>query len=110
VNYSKTREQFNQPIAKFEAIQHKLAEIKVGIEATRGLIERAAWLKQSEQPYSAQAAMAKLFASEMASRSANHAVQVFGGTAIARITRSNATCVTRRLPRFTRVPARSTGW
>lgn len=79
VNYSKTREQFNQPIAKFEAIQHKLAEIKVGIEAARGLIERAAWLKQSEQPYSAQAAMAKLFASEMASRSANHAVQVFGG-------------------------------
>lgn len=79
VSYAKTREQFNRPIAEFEAIQHKLAEIYVGTAAARRLIERAAWLKQNERPYSAEAAMAKLYASEMASRAANHAVQVFGG-------------------------------
>ncbi len=79
VAYAKTREQFNRPIAQFQAIQQKLADMKVGIEAARGLIYRAAWLKQNKRPFGPEAAMAKLLASEVASKCANHAIQVFGG-------------------------------
>jgi butyryl-CoA dehydrogenase len=79
VKYSKQRVQFGQTISNFQAIQNKLSDMKVGIEAARHLIHRAAWLKQNNKPYSIEAAMAKLFASEMSSRAANHAVQVFGG-------------------------------
>jgi len=77
--YAKTRVQFNEPIGKFQAIQMKLADMAVGIEAARALIYRAAWLKDSGKEYGQAAAMAKLFASEHCSRCANHAVQVFGG-------------------------------
>jgi butyryl-CoA dehydrogenase len=79
IAYAKTREQFNRPISSFQAIQHKLSDMKVEIEASRVLIHRAAWLKEHKKPFSTEAAMAKLFASEVASRCANHAVQVFGG-------------------------------
>jgi len=77
--YANTRVQFNQPIGKFQAIQQKLADMAVGIEASRQLVYRAAWLKDGGREYGQAAAMAKLFASETASRCANHAVQVFGG-------------------------------
>lgn len=77
--YAKTRVQFNQPIAKFQAIQNKIADIAVGVEASRILTYRAASLKDAGHDYGQAAAMAKLMASEMASRAANHAVQVFGG-------------------------------
>jgi len=77
--YARTRVQFNQPIGKFQAIQNKLADIKVGVEAARVLVFRAAWLKDTAQDYVQAAAMAKLYASEACSRAANHAVQVFGG-------------------------------
>ncbi len=79
IEYSKQRRQFDQPICNFQAIQHKLSDMKVGIEAARNLMHRAAWLKQNGRPYTTEAAMAKLFASEMSSKAANHAVQVFGG-------------------------------
>ena len=79
IEYSKQRRQFDQPICNFQAIQHKLSDMKVGIEAARNLMHRAAWLKQNAKPYTTEAAMAKLFASEMSSKAANHAVQVFGG-------------------------------
>ncbi|MCO6436217.1 MAG: acyl-CoA dehydrogenase family protein [Phycisphaerae bacterium] len=79
VKYAQTRVQFNQPIGKFQAIQNKIADIAVGVEAARALVYRAAWLKDQKRDYAMEAAMAKLFASEMSSRSANHAVQVFGG-------------------------------
>ncbi len=79
IEYSKQRRQFDQPICNFQAIQHKLSDMKVGIEAARNLMHRAAWLKQNGKPYTTEAAMAKLFASEMSSKAANHAVQVFGG-------------------------------
>ncbi len=79
VAYSKQREQFGRPICKFQAIQHKLADMKVEIEAARLLTHRAAWLKQNNASFTVEAAMAKLYASEMSSRAANHAVQVFGG-------------------------------
>ncbi len=77
--YAKTRVQFGRPIGKFQAIQHKLADMAVGIEAARILTYRAAWLKDMGKEYGTAAAMAKLFASEVASKAANHAVQVFGG-------------------------------
>lgn len=77
--YAKTRVQFNQPIAKFQAIQNKLADMAVGIEAARLLVYHAAWSKQNNKEYVQVGAMAKLFASEMCSKAANHAIQVFGG-------------------------------
>jgi len=77
--YAKTRVQFNQPIGKFQAIQTKIADMAVGIEASRALVYRAAWMKDTGKDYAQAAAMAKLFASETCSKCANHAVQVFGG-------------------------------
>jgi butyryl-CoA dehydrogenase len=77
--YARTREQFKRPIGAFQAIQIKIADIAVGIEAARGLIYRAAWLKDAGRPYAYEAAQAKLFASEMCRKAANEAVQVFGG-------------------------------
>ena len=77
--YAKTRHQFNQPIANFQAIQWKLANMATEIQAARLLTRRGAWLKQNKRPYAAEAAIAKLYASEMSSRAANAAVQVFGG-------------------------------
>ncbi|UCG33454.1 MAG: acyl-CoA dehydrogenase family protein, partial [Phycisphaerales bacterium] len=79
VNYANTRVQFNQPIGQFQAIQFKLADMAVGIEAARLLMYRGAWLKDRGQPYGVQAAMAKLHASEVCNKVADEAVQVFGG-------------------------------
>ena len=77
--YAKTRVQFGRPIGKFPAIQSKLTDMAVGIEMARLLIYRAAWYKDTGKDYVQAGAMAKLFASEVASQAANHAVQVFGG-------------------------------
>ncbi len=77
--YAGTRIQFGKTIGNFQAIQNKLADMAVSIEAARVLVYRAAWLKDQKRDYAQAAAMAKLFASEMCSKSANHAVQVFGG-------------------------------
>lgn len=77
--YARTRVQFNQPIGAFQAIQNKIADMVVGGAAARELVYHAAWLKDSGREYGQAAAMAKLFASELASKAANHAVQVFGG-------------------------------
>ncbi len=78
-NYARTRVQFGKPIGRFQAIQNKLADMAVGIEAARALTYRAAWYKDTGKDYAQAAAMAKLFASEMCSKAANHAIQVFGG-------------------------------
>ncbi len=77
--YARTRVQFNQPIGKFQAIQSKIADMAVGIEAARALVYRAAWCKDTGRDYVKAGAMAKLFASELCSKAANHAIQVFGG-------------------------------
>lgn len=79
LRYSTTRSQFNQPIANFQAIQWKLADMETNLAAARVLLLRGAWLKQNKRPFEAEAAMAKLFASEMSSRVTNMALQVFGG-------------------------------
>jgi alkylation response protein AidB-like acyl-CoA dehydrogenase len=77
--YAKEREQFGRPIAGFQAIQFALADMAVEIEAGRGLVYRAAWLKDQERPFAKEAAMAKLFTGEVSHRAANKALQIHGG-------------------------------
>jgi alkylation response protein AidB-like acyl-CoA dehydrogenase len=79
VAYAKERDAFGQPIAGFEAIQWMLADAATEIEAARSLLYRAAWLKQQGRSYSKAAAMAKLFATEMAERVCRNAIQIHGG-------------------------------
>jgi butyryl-CoA dehydrogenase len=77
--YAKERRQFGQAIAGFQAIQFKLVDMATEIEAGRGLLYRAAWLKDQGRPFAREAAMAKLFTGELAHRAANHALQIHGG-------------------------------
>ncbi|HVU49685.1 MAG TPA: acyl-CoA dehydrogenase [Polyangia bacterium] len=79
VRYAQERKTFGQPIADHQAIQFKLADMSTEIEAARLLLWRAAAKKDSGARYTREAAMAKLFASEVANRVAKEAVQVFGG-------------------------------
>jgi alkylation response protein AidB-like acyl-CoA dehydrogenase len=78
-DYANTRVQFDRPIGKFQAIQWKLADMAVAIAGARLLTYRAAWLKQNKQPFGVEAAMAKLYASEMSNRVTDAAIQVYGG-------------------------------
>jgi alkylation response protein AidB-like acyl-CoA dehydrogenase len=77
--YALAREQFGKPIAEFQAIQWKMADMATEIDAARLLTWRAAWLCDSGQSFGAQAAIAKLFASEAGLRAADEAVQIHGG-------------------------------
>ncbi len=79
VAYAKERQQFGRPIATNQAIQWKLADMDVAIEAARNLYLKAAWLKDQGQPYTHAASRAKLFASEMAMKATIDAVQIHGG-------------------------------
>ncbi len=78
-NYALERRQFGKRIAEFQAIQHKLADMSMEIDAARLLVYRAAWLKQQGKPHTEEGAKAKLFASEMARRQTAEAIQVLGG-------------------------------
>lgn len=77
--YAGQRTQFGQPLAKFQAIQFKLADIATELEAARWLTYRAAWLRDTGQAFQKEAAMAKLKASRVAAWAASEAVQVHGG-------------------------------
>ncbi len=79
MSYAKERKQFGQPISKFQAIQFKLADMATEIELARLMYYKAAWLLMQEKPYTKEASMAKLFASETAKRAADQAVQIHGG-------------------------------
>ncbi len=79
VPYSKQREQFGKPISSFQAIQFMLADMATEVDAARMLTWRAAWLKDQGKPFEKEAAMAKVYASEVAMRTTTKAVQVFGG-------------------------------
>jgi alkylation response protein AidB-like acyl-CoA dehydrogenase len=79
IRYSKERHQFNQPIANFQGISFKLAEMATELEAASLLTYRAAELKNSNQRVNKESAMAKYYASEVAVRLSNEAVQIFGG-------------------------------
>ena len=77
--YAKERHAFGRPIAHFQAIQHKLADMSTELDAARLLVYRAAWLKQQGRPHTEAGAKAKLFASEMARRQTGEAIQILGG-------------------------------
>lgn len=79
LRYARQRRQFGRPIGSFQAIQFKLADMAVQLEAARLLVYRAAWLRDRGRPHAAAASMAKLFASETAERAALEAVQIHGG-------------------------------
>jgi alkylation response protein AidB-like acyl-CoA dehydrogenase len=79
VRYAKDRKQFGSPIADYQAIQWKLADMRTRLDAAHLLAMRAAWLKEKGQSFTREAAMAKLFASEAAIRITNEAVQIHGG-------------------------------
>jgi alkylation response protein AidB-like acyl-CoA dehydrogenase len=78
VGYARSREQFGQPIGKFQGVSGKLADMYVRLEAARSLIYRVAWLKQQGRSAPAEAAAAKLFTSEAWVRSSQDAIQVHG--------------------------------
>jgi short-chain 2-methylacyl-CoA dehydrogenase len=79
VEHSGTRIQFGKPISSFQAIGHKLADMATQVEAARWLVYRAAWLADEGLPHRKEAAMAKLYASEVANRVASASVQIHGG-------------------------------
>lgn len=79
IAYAKERETFGKPIAQHQAIQFKLADMETEIEAARLLTYKAAWLKDQGKPYAKAAAMAKLYASEVAMKTTIEAVQIHGG-------------------------------
>ena len=82
--YAKERRQFGKPIAEFQAVQFALAQMATDIEATRLLVYNAARLKDAGQPYVKEAAMTKLFASQVAECVASQCVEIFGGNGFVR--------------------------
>ncbi len=79
VRYARERKQFDHPIGDFQAVQFMLADMATELEASRLLVRRAAVRKERRQPFSTEAAMAKLYASERANRICDRAVQIHGG-------------------------------
>jgi len=77
--YAQERKQFGQPIARFQAVQFKLADMATEIEAGRALVYRAAWLKDQGRDFALAAAQAKLYTGELSHRAANWALQIHGG-------------------------------
>jgi alkylation response protein AidB-like acyl-CoA dehydrogenase len=77
--YAKERRQFGQPIARFQAVQFRLADMATEIEAGRALVYKAAWLKDQGRPFAREAAMAKLYTGELSNRAVDWALQIHGG-------------------------------
>ncbi len=77
--YAKERKQFGQPISKFQIISFKLADMAMKIELARNLLYKACWLKDENRPFALEAAMSKLYCSEIAKEVADEAVQIHGG-------------------------------
>ncbi|MDP5276742.1 acyl-CoA dehydrogenase [Chengkuizengella axinellae] len=79
LQYATKRRQFGREISKFQAIQFKLADMAMELELARNMIYKSAWLKDQGRPFGKESAMAKLYASEAASRITNQAIQIHGG-------------------------------
>ena len=79
VRYATERMAFGKPIGSYQGVQFKVADMRVAVENARLATYRAAWLRDRDRPFKAEAAMAKLYASEVAVAAARDAVQVFGG-------------------------------
>ena len=80
VSYAKERQQFGRPIASFQLVQEMIADMVVETDASRALVWRAGWLKDTGQPNTTETSIAKLYATEAAVRCANTAIQVHGGS------------------------------
>ncbi len=78
IQYSHDRVQFGRPIGTYQAIAHKIAEMSTQLEAARGLVYRAAWLVDTQQPDMKLASMAKLFATEATNKAADECTRIFG--------------------------------
>jgi len=79
LHYANTRIQFGRPISSFQVNSFKLADMALEVELARNLLYKACWLRESHRPFSKEAAMAKLYCSEVRGRCVNHAVQLHGG-------------------------------
>ena len=79
LRYSKERKQFGKPLSDFQITQFKLADMAMKIELARTMVYKAAWLKDQGRPFSKEASMCKLYASEIAMQIADQAVQIHGG-------------------------------
>jgi alkylation response protein AidB-like acyl-CoA dehydrogenase len=79
LHYANTRVQFGRPISSFQVNAFKLADMALEIELARNLLYKACWLRENQRPFSKEAAMAKLYCSEVMGRCVNHAVQLHGG-------------------------------
>jgi butyryl-CoA dehydrogenase len=79
LRYAGVRKQFGRPIGSFQGVSFQLADMALEIEAGTHLLYHAAWLKQNGRPFKKEAAMAKLYCSELAMRATTKAVQIFGG-------------------------------
>lgn len=79
LNYSKERKQFGKTLSEFQITQFKLADMAMKIELARNMVYKAAWLKDQGRPFTKEASMAKLYASEMAMEVADEAIQIHGG-------------------------------
>jgi alkylation response protein AidB-like acyl-CoA dehydrogenase len=79
MEYAKSRSQFGQPIGKFQGVSFKLADMATEIELARLFVYKVAWMVDQKEKVAKEAAMAKLFASEMATRVAHKALQIHGG-------------------------------
>ncbi len=82
LEYAKSRKQFGKSISSFQAIQFKLADMDLKVELARNMLYKACWLKDNNQPYGKEAAMAKLYCSEIAGEVSDEAVQIFGGAGL----------------------------
>ncbi len=79
LKYAQKREQFGKPISKYQAVAFKLADAAIELECGRNLLYKACWLKDQKRPFQKEAAMAKVYCSELMHRVANNAVQIHGG-------------------------------
>jgi len=79
LHYANTRIQFGRPISSFQVNSFKLADMALEVELARNLLYKACWLRENQRPFSKEAAMAKLYCSEVMGRGVNHAVQLHGG-------------------------------
>jgi len=84
VDYARQRKAFGQSISEFQAIQFKLSNMATEIELARTMLHKAAWLKDQGRPYNKEAAMAKLYSTEMAERACYDAIQIHGGNGYSR--------------------------
>jgi alkylation response protein AidB-like acyl-CoA dehydrogenase len=79
VSYAREREAFGRPIGAHQSVANMIADMEVGIETARLYVYKAAWLKDQGRPYSREAAVAKLYASEVSEKVCHDAIQVLGG-------------------------------